>query len=176
VTTTDLLSVLDADPDRASEKYIDLFERLTKFFQWRGSNAPEDLAQETLRRGFGKVAAGAVIYAAKPDSYFFGIAYNVLRESRHTAATDRTVSLDDLPLLAGVDFREPETRILLAQCLSRLTDEEGIALTRYYTEEDRSNLASELGVSDNALRVRVLRAKRKINRLIGRGTPAGRLK
>ena len=45
-----LLLFLDADRERAGEKYEELRRTLIRFFEWRGAPFPEEHADETLNR------------------------------------------------------------------------------------------------------------------------------
>src|SRR5436305_9402910 len=56
-----LLARLDADRERAGEKYEDLRHTLIKFFEWRGAPSPEDHADETLNRIARKLDEGVEI-------------------------------------------------------------------------------------------------------------------
>ena len=60
-----------------------------------------------------------------------------------------------------------DARIYLEQCLRLLDPDERDLLVRYYTDEDRKALAEALLLSENALRVRAHRTKRKLELLIG---------
>jgi RNA polymerase sigma factor (sigma-70 family) len=162
-----LLRVFDPDPDRAADKLADLFFRLKKFFSWRNCRSPEDLAQETLRRGFKRIAAGADIYTSNPSHYFLGIARNIVSEQRNAppSVDDSSIDVDELAGTGSADFREVEARIYLQQCLRHLVPEERDVLVRYHTQ-DRDELARELKLTTNALRVKVHRARRKLEKLL----------
>src|SRR5436305_4940480 len=58
---TKLLARLDAERERAGEKYEDLRRTLIKFFEWRNAPFPEEHADETLNRVARKLAAGIEI-------------------------------------------------------------------------------------------------------------------
>jgi DNA-directed RNA polymerase specialized sigma24 family protein len=163
VSNTDLLTLLDADPATASAKYEDLSLRLRKFFQWRNCGPADDLAQETLRRGFARIASGVSIYADDVTHYFFGIAKNVARERRTGMA--ESFPLDEEPVARESSATSLEARICLEQCLRLLEAEERDLLVRYHTE-DRDDLARTLSLSDAALRVRVHRTRRKLEKLV----------
>ena len=79
---TDLLAVLDPDPVRAEARYGELRSQLVRFFEWQRHSDPEDAAQETLARGFRRVAAGVDTSAAGVHGYFFGIARNLVKEGK----------------------------------------------------------------------------------------------
>src|SRR5919106_1366075 len=56
-----LLFSLDADRERAGEKYEDLRRTLIRFFEWRGSQFPEENADEALNRVARKLSDGVEI-------------------------------------------------------------------------------------------------------------------
>lgn len=161
------LLLLDPDPGTAEEKYLALFERLVRFFEWRGVHDPDDLAQETLRRGFARIAKGADVYAEDPVYYFFGIAKNVWRERWKDRPVDQSVDLDAqaAPWPGAV---RADQRILLEQCLSLVGREDRELLVRYHTG-DREQLRDELNVDANSLRVRVHRALQRLKRRLADG-------
>jgi RNA polymerase sigma-70 factor (ECF subfamily) len=158
------LQLLDRDPDRAAEKYGDLWLRLVKFFEWRDCGSPEDLAQETLARGFRRIADGVEVDADSLVSYFFGVARNVVHEDRRNRQRG-SVSLDALPEVGTVDISRVEARICLQQCFSRLSQAERELLLGFYAD-DRRLVARRLHLTANALRVRAHRARKKLERLI----------
>src|SRR5687768_14901619 len=161
-----LLDIFDSNPARAEDKVRDLYFRLVKFFQWRHCPQPEELAQETLRRGFGRLRRDVTIYTEDPAPYFFGIARKIVLEARKPQSIDCSVDIDDILDVAGtVDFHDTEVRICLEQCLERLTPGERQILDRYYSEEP-AEVARDLGMSAGALRVKAFRAKQKLVRWI----------
>src|SRR5260370_41876259 len=68
-----LLDRLDADRERAGEKYEDLRRTLNRFFEWRGAPFPEEHADETFNRVARKLDEGVEI------KNFGGYCYEVAR-------------------------------------------------------------------------------------------------
>ena len=56
-----LLSVLDADRDRAGERYEVIRRKLLKFFEWRGCQRPDELADQTIDRVLEALAASGLV-------------------------------------------------------------------------------------------------------------------
>src|SRR5262249_58317442 len=56
-----LLAKLDPNPETAGGKYEELRRQLIKFFEWRGSFFPDELADETLNRVARKIDEGEEI-------------------------------------------------------------------------------------------------------------------
>lgn len=161
------LRILDADPAVAAVRYRELFVKLVKFFEWRGCRQSEDLAQETLSRGFSRIGGGADVYAQDPNQYFLGIARNVVKETWKERPLQQA---DDAVLEAGRPqwTRPPqavESAILLRQCLGRLDRSERELILRYHLG-DREKLQADLGLDGNALRVRVHRAVKKVREFV----------
>jgi RNA polymerase sigma factor (sigma-70 family) len=159
---TDLLAVLDPDPVRAEARYGELRSQLVRFFEWQRHSDPEDAAQETLARGFRRVAAGVDTSAAGVHGYFFGIARNLVKEGwkgrreelLDPDAWERTPS-------PGRHVEQVEARLALTYYLGRLRASERRLIVRYYTG-DRDALSRELGVTAGNLRVIVHRIRQKI--------------
>ncbi len=154
----DLMSEFCADPAR----YVDLRNRLRKFFDWRGCDDPEDLADETIARAARRIAEGAVSDGVL--QYCYGVAKLVLREYRRRPR--KTENLDEFEEdMGAVDARETiDTKVALEQCLRKLPPHEAELLLEYF-RSDRSRLADRLGISANALRVRVYRILTELREL-----------
>src|SRR5690242_15807691 len=67
------LARLDADRERAGEKYEDLRRTLIKFFEWRGAPFPGEQADETFNRVARKLDEGVEV------KNFGGYCYEVAR-------------------------------------------------------------------------------------------------
>ena len=162
-TQSTLLQALDADPDRAEDKYEQLFVQLRSYFRSRHPPIAEDLAMETLSRGFSRLQAG-VNLTVDPIHYFRKIAKNVAIE-KWRKKTPALVPLDDEHPDRTREFSRIEARIYLDQCLSRLSAAEREILVRYQ-DEDHVELARSLGIQHTNLRVKYLRAKRRLAKLM----------
>jgi hypothetical protein len=74
LSTSDLLAIFHTNPSRATERYAELYRNLVRYFEWNRKPDAEDLAQETLKRGFSRLQQGQKITTKDPAGYFFGIA------------------------------------------------------------------------------------------------------
>lgn len=172
-----LLAYLDADRERAGEKYERIRQRLVKLFECRGILLPEDSADETMDRVARRLAAGEQIHAAEPAAYFYGVARNVLRElwaqqrERRPGpglppaepATDPEDGPDDAESRAAC----------LGKCLSTLPTETRRLVVEYYRQgggarkiAGRKDLAVKMGISINTLWVRAHRARGRLERCV----------
>lgn len=135
--------------------------KLVKFFAWRRCQDPENLADETISRLLKNVHDGQEISADNPYSYVYAIANNVFREYVRAKKKEETF----------IDIDEVEEATVLAtddcnrQCLEQLSDEKRELLARYYLDdEERLSIAREMGLSLNALRLKVHRLKHGLKR------------
>lgn len=163
-----LLARLDEDRERAGEKYEQLRLKLVKFFDFRGSLAPDEHADETLNRVTRKLDEGEAI--ENLQAYCYGTArlyfLDVLKERKK-------VPLEDAPELvqeAGFD-REDEANLqykCFDRCLQALPAENRELILGYYEDEKRGkidkrkNLAELFGLELNALRIRTCRIRTRL--------------
>lgn len=164
-----LLARLDDDRERAGEKYEQLRLKLVKFFDYRGSLAPDEHADETLNRVTRKIDEGEAI--ENLQAYCYGTArlffLDVLKERKK-------VPLEDAPELfqeAGFDHGEDEADLQFKcfdGCLQKLPAENRELILGYYEDEKRDkidkrkNLAERFGLELNALRIRTCRIRTKL--------------
>ena len=175
-----LLACLDRDQDCAGQKYENIRQGLITFFECRGSSSPEDQADETINRVARRLAEGKQIYVENPASYFYGVARNVLKE-RWQAPDPASVPLESLPPMKELsdDPRRLHERQLekyqreqqlecLEHCLEGLASKDRELIGEYYQGEtrvkiqNRESLARKLGIPLNALRIRALRIREKL--------------
>jgi DNA-directed RNA polymerase specialized sigma24 family protein len=186
-----LLARLDPDPQRAGHAYESIRRRLITFFECRNCPVPEELADETINRVARRMLEGTDIRASNPASYFYGVARNVLSEFWDSAAASSS-PLDSLPP-AGLadptqiaelnDARERREHGLecLENCLAALALQDRDLITSYYQGKtaakirNRKLLAAERGIGVNALRIRALRIREKLEACVERclNRPAG---
>jgi len=162
-----LLRALDADRDRAGEKYELLRRKLIKFFEWRGALNPQDLADQTLNIVADKLAQGERIQSF--GAYCCGVGRMVLLEK------SRESSLEDaLRAEARIASDATETGLgdvrqdCLEKGLQQLPVENRELILTYYRDDKRAKietrraLAERLGLPLNALRIRVHRIRAKL--------------
>jgi RNA polymerase sigma factor (sigma-70 family) len=181
-----LLSSLDPDHEIAGRKYENIRQGLITFFECRGSAAPEDHADETINRVARRLAEGKEIYSVNPASYFYGVARNVLKELWEVPV-QASGTIEDLPPSKHLSDdpnhrheqqleREQRERRLesLERCLDGLASPERTLISEYYVGEtdvkiqNRKSLAERLGVPLNALRIRALRIREKLESCVER--------
>lgn len=176
----EILAWLDPDREVAAAMYVQLRHDLAKIFQWRGCSDPESLTDEVFDRVAKKVHEVRPTYVGDPRLYFRAVAKNLVKEDikKRTAR----LSLEDIavkhPVTQPVSETEDETEAdlddCLELCLGELSPEKRDLIRAYYAEEkqakidNRSELARQLGISVETLRVKVLRIRKSLEKCIER--------
>lgn len=171
-----LLNWLDpADRDRAGEKYEVIRQSLIRTFIWRGCHKPEELADETINRVMQKLPVVIGTYENDPALYFYGIGLNVLKECYREVAAYRSMNEPErLNSSNRSDDYEQRERVFacLDECLGKLNESNRDLVLHYYEVQGmakvnfRRDLAQELGVATNALRVRVHRIRTQLQECV----------
>jgi DNA-directed RNA polymerase specialized sigma24 family protein len=162
-----LLAWLDPDRERAGARYEQLRRKLILFFEVRQCQPrAEELADRTLDIVARRLQESVEIYAGEPSPYCYGVAHNVLRDYR------KAVKLEPLtrdPVVAPPPPPEREQQLqCLERCLAELPAESRSLIQVYYQEEKRAKidqrqqLARQLGLSANALRLRAYQIRRQL--------------
>lgn len=154
-----LLAWLDPQRERAAEKYEDVRRRLIKIFTCRGCHEPEELADETINRVIKKLKEIEGAFTGDRTRYFCGVANKVHLEYLRRKPVPRLPS-------PNPDSDETEQEFeCLEKCIETLTPDNRRLVLQYYQEEKRAkidhrrNLAEQLGIAVNALRIRAYRIR-----------------
>jgi len=173
---TKLLAKLSTDPEIAGGEYEELRRRLIKFFEWRGSLFPEDLADETLNRTARKIDGGEEI-EKNVIALALGVAHFVFLETSKRPDNRRATLEELIPVAAPPEHRsgDGDLRVeYLRECLRGLPKESRELIIEYYLEEgrakieDRKALAEKLGISLNALFSRAKRIRDRLEQCVAR--------
>jgi RNA polymerase sigma factor (sigma-70 family) len=167
-----LLALLDADRERAGERYEVVRQKLVKFFEWRGSRSPEDHADQTINRVTRKIDEGEEI--ENIQAYFYAVARLLFMETLKEQKRAQT-AIDQLPSPIQVsDDKGPEFQHeCFEKCLGNLPPESRELIIGYYQQEKRAKidrrkeLAARLGIPLNALRIRAHRIRAKLEECVG---------
>lgn len=174
-----LLSALDAERERAAVKYENIRQKLITFFRCRNCHSPEDCADATFKRVAKKISEGIEIYTSDPYSYFHGVARKVLLEfwqeqGKLFSLSDNLSSVEHLSQYQpvnqwGEEQPSSERQVqCLEQCLESLPAQSRRLIVQYYQGEtslkikNRNDLARQLGISINNLRIQALRIRQKL--------------
>jgi len=169
-----LLTWFDADRDCAGERYERLRKKLIAFFEHRHIPA-EEQADKTFDRVAALLEKGKDVPPEKQEQYCLGVARNLAREfwhSRENRSTKHEPSamangdpvaeqLCEERQQAWIDRKDKCAK----HCLEQLKPDQRRLLFLYCDGDgemrarNRRKLAEELGISDEALRVRVHRTR-----------------
>ncbi len=163
------LANLDSDRDRAGQKYEVLRVRLVKFFEWRACRFADDLADETLDRVARKADMGEQIndYA----NFTFGVARLLYLEAVKKQAKQQAVIIE-MPLKNNANDEDDSQLNCLQICLQKLSENNRMMILHYYYNDKqakidyRKKLAEKLGLSLNALRIKALRVRAKLEECV----------
>ena len=173
---TNFLTQLDAHPERAAQRYVQLHRKLTCWFSQRQCAAAEDLAQETLDLVAARLLEGVKIVAADLTAYCIGVAKYVLLAHRRRLQSFQT-PLDEMPRQfearraqaveqASVEQEDDEQRAAcVRQCLQSLSPPDRQLIASYYHDDwnaqarQRKQLAAQLGLTEVGLRTRAHRLR-----------------
>ncbi len=159
-----LLSWLDPDRVSAGQKYEKIRARLIKLFICRGHCEAEDLADETINRVTKKVRNLLSNYSGEPARYFYGVARNVLLEAaKERRKAERVATID--AIIEPIREEHGPKYNCMVKCLNELQHEQRELILDYYDAArrkrigQRQQLAKELGIGANALRLRAHRIR-----------------
>jgi len=168
-----LLHRLGPDREAAGAQYLQLRRRLVAVFEYRRCPHPEELADETLDRTARRLEElGNDFVGGDPSRFVFGVAWNVARESFR-----RPVAI---PLPDGWEGRtahaapadDDRGAECLERCLQRLDAADRSLVLEYHQDERsarirrRSDLAGGLGLSPNALRLKIHRITARLRECV----------
>ena len=161
-----LLDWLDPNRDQAALKYEQIRTGLINYFTFRAPCDAEDLADETINRVSSRLGEIEFQVNGERTRYFYGVARKVqleyLRRKIPQPPTEHPIDSERLEL----EFR------CLEECISKLSPENRRLVLRYYQAdgrqkiEQRKQLADELGIAPNALRIRAYRIRAALQKCL----------
>lgn len=158
---------LDANPERAVQRYEEIRRSLMRVFTNRGCIEVEDLADDTFNRVARKMPDLRASYVGEPEKYFHGIAKNVALE--HFRKRGRVI---ELPLQqSSREDLEPFLKCL-EECLAKLPRDNARLILLYYAKQRKAKIdlhkrmSSKMGLKQTALRARVFRIREKLRECI----------
>lgn len=173
----EILAWLNPDREVAATTYVQLRHDLAKIFGWNRCADPEGLTDEVIDRVAKKVHHLRHTFVGDPKLFFYGVARNLLKEV--PKKVKNYVSLDDvdLPTRPAGEIEEETTDMreeCLHSCLQELDSEKRELILAYYAKEKqakidhRTEIARQLGVSVETLRVRAHRIRGALEECIER--------
>ncbi|HEV7904646.1 MAG TPA: hypothetical protein VGO96_12455 [Pyrinomonadaceae bacterium] len=172
----ELLAWLDPDRERAAIKYEQIRQSLIKIAAWRGCSDAEGLADEAIDRVTQRVDELRATYVGDPALYFYSVSRRLIFE--HWRLVKSQVPLEEVGEPFALPQEEPDDLELeekcLNHCLQKLSPENRELIMAYYRKEKqakidcRKELAEQLGIATNALRVKIYRIRAKLEICIER--------
>ena len=163
-----LLLWLDPDRDKAGEKYERIRFRLIRILASKGCYDAEDLADKTINIVVSKIDWLLENYEGDPTLYFYAVGKKVFLEY---------LKKKPLPTTLPAPPDSPEIERVcncLEQCLQELSTKDRELALRYQEGEkrqrshNRQRLADELGISVNALRIKMYHIHSKLRESLER--------
>jgi DNA-directed RNA polymerase specialized sigma24 family protein len=170
-----LLEWLDDGVESHGERYLEIRRRLVSYFERRNRADANELADETLNRVGRTLEQSGVIATRPPARYCYVVAKFVLledfrRERRHVRLDEPWVPWARTGSHSAVEPDEAaairEQRLdCLDRCLAELRADQRELVVAYYRNSrrqkivDRRAIANRLGISINALGIRVYRIR-----------------
>jgi len=166
-----LLSLLAPDREAAAAQYERVRWQLVRYFDARTCPCSHELTDAVIDRVARRLANGERIRSSESMRYIYGVAHNVLREW-WKAERRQQESLSAVPSLEtpSPDLERRDT--CLRHCLDATHPDHRRLLLQYYRGvgrakiEDHNALARQLGVTPNALRIRIHRLKSELQRCV----------
>jgi RNA polymerase sigma factor (sigma-70 family) len=173
----EILAWLDPDREVAGNVYVQLRHDLAKIFVWNHCPDPEGLTDEVFDRVAEKVHHLRHTFEGDPKLFFYGVARNLVKESAKKIRT--RASFDDIEVVAAPtgeaeDEMAHQREDCLHYCLQELSTENRELILAYYAKEKqakidhRAEIACQLGITVEALRVRAHRIRGAIEECIER--------
>lgn len=174
----EILAWLDPDREVAAEIYVQLRHDLAQIFNWNRCNDPEELTDVVIDRVARKVHKLRETFVGDPRLYFYGVARNLIKEIRNKAKWQVPIEDIEIPVTNPATESDEETAEMLEECLTsclqKLSPEKRELILNYYAKEKqakiehRAELAQQLGIKVDTLRVRVHRIRIELEKCIKR--------
>jgi DNA-directed RNA polymerase specialized sigma24 family protein len=170
-----LLALFSPDYEEAGREYEKLRNKLIRYFEWRGCSPADMLADKTFDRAQEKIQEkikkGETI--TNPKAYVRKVAYYIYLEHDPGLLTELD---ENNPPPAPVDRPDDDDKEKLFtcsdNCLAALSAESRRLIVAYYDNENQKNkdgrreLAEEVGIPMNALRIRAHRIRKSLEQCI----------
>jgi len=168
------LAWLNPDRELAAQEYEVIRHRLIEYFNHRNCATAEDLTDQTIDRVVKILPSIISQFSGKPIRYCYGVARYIhkehLRRQSHTDAGTVTETQPDRPQQSYTDEQEIVDHCL-ENCLKKLDAQKRQTFIHYYLVDHTKNnfrqrLADQLGITINALRLKMLRLKEELRQCI----------
>lgn len=169
------LSWLDPNREIAAQKYEEIRSALVSFFIGRRWAIAEDLADEVINRVMQRGDELFDHYVGDPKHYFKRAAHNLhldyLRKSQ-PVSIDGAIELSALKSFIKTHKEDDLRYSCLENCIGRLTKDNRELIIHYHEQQrsakiqDHKEMADNLKISVNALRLRVFRIHETLRKCV----------
>lgn len=162
------LAWLAPDRDAAGRAYEAIRQRLIALFESRGCTVPEDLADETIDRVIRRLPAMIDSYTGDPVPYLLTVARHLYLEYLRKQPVPLPENPPDPPRGSAESPADEQSRACLERCLEGLSPKSRELVLAYYQQEKkakidfRKELARQMGIAVNALRLRMHRTREQL--------------
>jgi RNA polymerase sigma factor (sigma-70 family) len=171
----EMLAWLNPDRELAGSIYLQLRRSLVKIFAWNHCTDPEGMTDETFDRVAKQVHDLRKTFQGDPKLFFYGVARNLVKEYQKKIKSYVPIEDIELPVSPPQEAEEESSEMredCLRFCLQKLTSEKRDLVLAYYAKEKqakinhRIEMARQLGVSTETLRVRMHRIRATLEECI----------
>ena len=173
----EILGWLNPDRDVAGSIYVQLRNDLAQIFTWNRCPDPEGLTDEVFDRVAKKVHDLRYTFVGDPKLFFYGVARNLIKEIPKKVKTQVSLQGTEPASNPRIEL-EQETASMredcLASCLQKLSADKRELIVAYYAKEKqakvdhRTEMARQLGISVETLRVKAYRIRSTLEQCIER--------
>lgn len=173
----ELLAWLNPDREIAGSTYVELRHALVKIFGWNHCADPEGMTDETFDRVAKQVDHLRATFEGDPKRFFYGVARNLIKEYQKKVKSHVSIDGVDLPSDPPPEIEDETFEMreeCLQVCLRNIGKEKRDLVLAYYAKEKqakidhRTEMARQLGISVETLRVRMCRTRTALEKCIAR--------
>lgn len=163
-----LLEALSSDEESAAIAFSKLRDSLVRFFQLKGDSDPAHAADETLDRVSAKLGDAVMIHDL--TKYSFGVARLVFLENLRKSQKAEIALKDYRPQNTMPDANdETDSFEHMRECFDQLPSTNRDLMRIYFADlpraeldEERRRLATTMNASQNNLRLKIFRLRRRL--------------
>jgi DNA-directed RNA polymerase specialized sigma24 family protein len=162
----ELLSWLDSDREQAGRKYETIRAGLVKMLSYWAGSAAEELADKTINRVAIKVPELRKTYKGDPARFFYGVAKHVFLEHQRKARREEPFD-EGVHNVLCEEPTDDHAHECMDSCMKTLSSVDRELVRSYFealTSEQRERLAKSLGMTKNALAVRIFRIREPLKK------------
>lgn len=167
-----LLRALAPSTEAAGLVYRQLHQRLIRFFRLNNASDPEALADETLDRLGRRISTRQPEDIGSPQAFALGIARHLLQEDLRRQRRESEAASEWATHTLANDGHHEDLLQALDRCMALMREDQRQLLQSYYQWTGRQKIehhrqiAEKLGLTMNAMRNRLMRARAELDKCI----------